>query len=174
MYRIDSDLVSTLLINAAPTQVTAFTAGPNGRLFAASGNVGKVYQVGPETQKSGKYESEPLDAQYFSYWGRVRYKGEANQGTVGIETRSGNLDRPTKNWSPWARVNETGRIVSPSARFLQSGSPSTAAPRVVHPSCVSSRLRIWPRTWLLRWTRSKSLLPITGFPRRHSRGLVDE
>jgi hypothetical protein len=119
VYRIDSDLVSTLLINAAPTQVTAFTAGPNGRLFAATGNVGKVYQVGPELQKSGKYESEPLDAQYFSYWGRVRYKGEANQGTVGIETRSGNLDRPQKNWSPWARVNEAGRIVSPSARFLQ-------------------------------------------------------
>ena len=49
VYRIDTDLVSTLLINAAPTQVTAFTAGPNGRLFAATGNVGKVYQVGPES-----------------------------------------------------------------------------------------------------------------------------
>lgn len=119
IYRIDSDLVSTLLINASPTQVTAFSAGPNGRLFAATGNVGKVYQVGPELQKSGKYESEPLDAEYFSYWGRVRSKGEANKGIVGIETRSGNLDRPQKNWSPWARVNQTGRIVSPSARFLQ-------------------------------------------------------
>ena len=48
IYRIDSDLVSTLLINASPTQVTAFTAGPKGRLFAATGNVGKIYQVGPE------------------------------------------------------------------------------------------------------------------------------
>ena len=30
IYRIDSDLVSTLLINASPTQVTAFAAGPKG------------------------------------------------------------------------------------------------------------------------------------------------
>ena len=107
------------MINAAPTQVTAFSAGPNGRLYAATGNVGKVYQVGPELQKSGAYESEPLDAQYFSYWGRVRYKGETNPNAIVIETRSGNLDRPQKNWSAWARVNGSGRIASPSARFLQ-------------------------------------------------------
>ena len=119
IYRIDSDLVSTLLINASPTQVTAFTAGPKGRLFAATGNVGKIYQVGPELQKTGTYESEALDAQYFSYWGRVRHKGDPNQGSVIIETRSGNLDRPQKNWSTWARVNESARIASPSARFLQ-------------------------------------------------------
>ncbi len=119
IYRIDSDLVSTLLINASPTQVTAFTAGPKGRLFAATGNVGKIYQVGPELQKTGSFESEALDAQYFSYWGRVRHKGDPNQGSVVIETRSGNLDRPQKNWSTWARVNESARIASPSARFLQ-------------------------------------------------------
>ena len=80
IYRIDSDLVSTLLINASPTQVTAFAAGSKGRLFAATGNVGKIYQVGPELQKTGTNESEAMDAQSFSYWGRVRYKGESNQG----------------------------------------------------------------------------------------------
>ena len=70
-------------------------------------------------QKTGSFESEALDAQYFSYWGRVRHKGDPNQGSVVIETRSGNLDRPQKNWSTWARVNESARIASPSARFLQ-------------------------------------------------------
>lgn len=119
VYRIDSDLVSTLLINASPTQVTAFAAGSNGRLYAATGNVGKIYQVGPELEKSGKYESEPLDAQYFSYWGRVRHKADPTQGSVVIETRSGNLDRPQKNWSTWAPIDQTARIASPSARFLQ-------------------------------------------------------
>ena len=62
--------------------MTAFAAGRNGRLYAATGNVGKVYQVGPELQKSGTYESEAMDAQSFSYWGRVRYKGDAGQGDV--------------------------------------------------------------------------------------------
>jgi hypothetical protein len=135
IYRIDSDLVSTLLINASPTQVTAFTAGPKGRLFAATGNVGKVYQVGPELQKTGTFESESLDAQYFSYWGRVRHKSDPNHGSLTIETRSGNLDRPQKNWSTWARVNESERIVSPSARFLQyrigfNGSPQGTTPEL--------------------------------------------
>lgn len=119
VYRIDSDLVSTLLVNAAPTHVTGFAAGPRGRLFAVTGNVGKVYQVGPESQKTGTFESEAMDAQSFSYWGRVRYKGDTSQGTVRIETRSGNLDRPQKNWSAWAPLDSSGRVVSPSARFLQ-------------------------------------------------------
>jgi hypothetical protein len=119
IYRIDSDLVSTLLINASPTQVTAFAAGPKGRLFAATGNVGKVYQIGPELENSGKFLSEALDAQSFSYWGRVRYKGELNGGAVAIETRSANLDRPQKNWSAWAPLDQSARTISPSARFLQ-------------------------------------------------------
>ena len=132
IYRIDSDLVSTLLINAAPTQVTAFAAGPNGRLFAATGNVGKVYQVGPDLQKAGTFESEALDAQSFSYWGRIRYKGV---GGVRVETRSGNLDRPQKNWSAWAPLDQASRIASPSARFLQyrvtlEQTPQTPSPEL--------------------------------------------
>ncbi len=39
-------------------------------------------------------------------------------GSVEFETRSGNLDRPQKNWSAWANLN-AGRIASPPARFLQ-------------------------------------------------------
>ncbi len=39
-------------------------------------------------------------------------------GGVTLETRSGNLDRPQQNWSPWEKLN-AGRIVSPAARFLE-------------------------------------------------------
>jgi hypothetical protein len=120
IYRIDSELVSTLLINAAPTQVTAFATGPRGRLYAATGNVGKVYQIGAELVKDGSYESEPLDGAFFSYWGRVRHKSDLNGGSVRFDTRSGNLDRPQKNWSPWVPIDAAAaRVGSPSARFLQ-------------------------------------------------------
>jgi hypothetical protein len=141
IYRVDSEQVSTLLVNASPTQVTAFATGPKGRLFAATGNVGKVYQVGPEIEKQGSYESEALDGQFFSYWGRVRHKGELNGGGVRIETRSGNLDRPQKNWSAWAPLDTSSRITSPSARFLQyrvtltsaaSGSPEVREIEIAH------------------------------------------
>jgi hypothetical protein len=123
IYRIDSDLVSTLLINASPTQVTAFAAGPKGGLYAATGNVGKVYQIGPDLQKSGSYESEAMDAQSFSYWGRIRWKGEANPTGVRIETRSGNLDRPQNNWSAWTPLDGAGRVASPPHGFCSTASP---------------------------------------------------
>jgi hypothetical protein len=128
IYRIDSEIISTLLINSAPTQVTAFTTGPRGRLYAATGNVGKIYQIGPELEKEGSYESEPLDGAFFSYWGRIRHKSDLNGGSVKFETRSGNLDRPQKNWSSWAPVDSTAaRATSPSARFLQYRVNLTAA-----------------------------------------------
>jgi sugar lactone lactonase YvrE len=133
IYRIDSELVSTLMINAAPTQVTAFAIGRRGRLYAATGNVGKVFQIGPEIEKTGSYESQPLDGAFFSYWGRIRHKSDLNGGAVRFETRSGNLDRPQKNWSPWVGLNAgldpaAARIGSPSGRFLQYRVNLSAAP----------------------------------------------
>jgi hypothetical protein len=78
-----------------------------------------VYQIGPAIEKQGTLESEPLDVAFFSYWGRVRHKSDLNGGAVRVETRSGNLDRPQENWSPWAPLDAASRVASPSARFLQ-------------------------------------------------------
>ena len=119
IYSIDSDTASTLLINALPTQITSLLSGAKGKLYAATGNIGNVYQIGPEIDKQGTYESDPYDVGFFSYWGRLVSKGETDGGKVAFETRSGNLDRPHKNWSPWAGVDGTGRVASPSARFIQ-------------------------------------------------------
>jgi hypothetical protein len=119
IYRIENENTSSLLINALPTQITALSRGFKGRLYAVTGNIGKVYQLGPEIEKRGTFESEPLDVGFFSYWGRLSYKLESSSGTVNFETRSGNLDRPQKNWSAWAPLDRNGRVASPSARFLQ-------------------------------------------------------
>jgi hypothetical protein len=122
LYRLDSDHLSTLLSNAPPTQITGIISGRQGRVYAVTGNVGKVYQIGPALVKEGSLESDVLDVGSFSYWGRLSYHGEAANGSIEFETRSGNLDRPQQNWSSWSRVNlsgETGRVPSPAARFLQ-------------------------------------------------------
>ncbi|HYO81255.1 MAG TPA: hypothetical protein VES20_07640, partial [Bryobacteraceae bacterium] len=133
IYRLDSELVSTLLINAAPTQVTALASGPKGALYAATSNVGKVYVIGPELAAEGSYESDPLDAGSFAYWGRVQQKSLGGQAR--FETRSGNLDRAQKNWSNWAALDASARVASPAARFLQyrlvmsaTGSERTESP----------------------------------------------
>jgi hypothetical protein len=48
---------------------------------------------------------------------------------VSIATRSGNLDQPQKNWSPWSSpitTSKGGRIGSPAARFVQWKATITA------------------------------------------------
>jgi streptogramin lyase len=127
IYRLDSDTLSTLLIEATPTQVTGFGRGPHGDLFAVTGNIGKVFRIGPGFEKSGTFESEVLDAGSFTYWGRINYRG---LGKISVSTRSGNRSHADSNWSPWAPLQADttapacdscagGRAVSPSARFLQ-------------------------------------------------------
>lgn len=131
VYRLDSGLMYTLVVNLAPTQVTGFALGSNGQLFAATGNIGKVYRIGPESEKSGVYESEPLDTNSFTYWGRLTFSGETGRGSVAFEARSGNVNQPQKNWSPWTPVKlegDGGRVTSPPARFLQYRARLTAGP----------------------------------------------
>lgn len=117
VYRIESATRSTLLGSFASTQVTALVKEAD-RVVAVTGNIGKFYEVGAPLEASGSYESEVFDGGGFTQWGRVHSKETLNGGTIRIETRSGNLDRPTQMWSPWAELKE-GRVVSPAARFLQ-------------------------------------------------------
>ena len=122
VYRLDSDRLYSALVNTAPTQVTGLCLGRDGAAFAATGNPGKVYQLGPRLAKDGSIESDVFDASLFSQWGRLTFRGEANGGRFSLVTRTGNLDRPLKNWSGWSAPitsEEGGRVASPSARFLQ-------------------------------------------------------
>lgn len=128
IYRLDSDTVSTLLLDASPTQVTGFGRGPRGGdLYAITGNIGKVFRLGPAFEKKGTFESPVLDAGAFAYWGRISYRG---LGKIAVYTRSGNRSHPESNWSPWMELATdtspaacdscgAGRSASPSARFLQ-------------------------------------------------------
>ncbi|MBM3813532.1 MAG: hypothetical protein FJW20_18060 [Acidimicrobiia bacterium] len=118
IYRLDSDLLHSVLVSAAPTQVTGLAAGSGGRIHAVTGNIGKLYQLGPELEKTGEYEGDVLDAGFFSHWGRLRWMGSDSSGKVTLAARSGNLDLPQQNWSPWTDAAD-GRIASPAARFLQ-------------------------------------------------------
>jgi hypothetical protein len=122
IYRVDSSELSTQLLNAPPTQVTAFWQGRNGLVYAATGNVGNVYAIGPGIEMAGTLDSDVLDAGEFSHWGKVHVQPATALADISVETRSGNVGNPENNWSPWSKVNlsETGGpIQSPPARFLQ-------------------------------------------------------
>jgi sugar lactone lactonase YvrE len=117
IYRLDGEHKFWKLLSLSSTQITGFCNGAGGRLYAVTGNIGKIFSIGPELEQTGVFESDIFDAGAFSYWGRLSYSPKENNG-VSVETRSGNLNRAQKNWNEFAKTN-AGRIVSAPARFLQ-------------------------------------------------------
>ena len=110
-----------------------------------TGNVGKVFEIGPGAERDGTIESDVFDSGVFSRWGRLAFDGKANGGQIRLEARSGNLDQPLKNWSPWsAPVTDPkgGRVDSPPARFVQWKATLGGRPRrpIARTGCGGSGL----------------------------------
>jgi hypothetical protein len=108
----------TDLLKASASQVTSFAQAPGGGLYAASSNLGKVFLLGPGPESEGTYESDVFDAKIFSRWGRADFRGTGN---VDLLVRSGNVDNPDRNWSPWKQVDlsKGAEMDIPSARYAQ-------------------------------------------------------
>ncbi|HTV64785.1 MAG TPA: hypothetical protein VMD98_04225, partial [Bryocella sp.] len=106
------------LVEASANQVTAFAHDRNGGLYVATSNLGKVFLLGPKPVSEGTYESDVFDAKIFSRWGRVEVRA---QGSYQLFARSGNLDNPDRDWSPWKPVDvqRGSPIHAPPARFIQ-------------------------------------------------------
>jgi outer membrane protein assembly factor BamB len=119
------------LLKASATQITAFAPAPGGGLYASGSNLGKIFLLGPGLESEGTYESDVFDAHVFSRFGRSTTR---SSGNVELFARSGNVDNPDRNWSPWTRADLSGaELKIPPARFVQwesvlhAGNP---APRV--------------------------------------------
>jgi outer membrane protein assembly factor BamB len=128
VYRIESPQSYTRLVQTDTGQATALAPLPGGGVVVATANPGKLFQLGPHLESSGSLESAVFDAGSFTRWGRLRVETEAGGGAVKIETRSGNLDTPEKNWSPWVAIDPSAgsRVASPPAHFLQWRATFTA------------------------------------------------
>ncbi len=132
VFAITGDDEFTDLLKASATQVTAFANAPQGGLYASTSNLGKVFLLSATPESEGSYESDVFDARNFSRWGRAEFRGSGN---VELFARSGNVDNPDRNWSPWEKIDlrRDGLVSVPPARFIQwkavlrSGDP---APRV--------------------------------------------
>jgi sugar lactone lactonase YvrE len=106
------------LLKAPASQVTGFAKAPGGGLYAASSNLGKIFILGPGPENEGTYESDVFDAKVFSRWGRAEFRGAGN---VDLLARSGNVDNPDRNWSPWRPINlsKESEMGVPAARYAQ-------------------------------------------------------
>jgi hypothetical protein len=122
----------TELIKAGANQVTAFTKAPGGGLYASTSNLGKIFLLSSAPEAEGSYESDVFDAHVFSKWGRAEFRGK---GSVELFARTGNVDNPDRNWSPWKRIDlqRDAEVTAPPARFIQWKAilhPGETAPRV--------------------------------------------
>ena len=132
----------TDLVKASASQITAFASALGGGLYVSTSNLGKIFLLGPGFEPEGSYESDVFDARGFSRWGRAQVRGvpgglgfgpRSSAGVPGgpgsgplgwsveLYARSGNVDNPDRNWSPWTRVDLAGssELNVPPARFLQ-------------------------------------------------------
>jgi sugar lactone lactonase YvrE len=148
LYRIESPSLYTLLLTMPSAQITAFQPGPDGHLYASTGNVGKVYDIGPGLATQGSVESDVFDAGLYTQWGRLSYEAKLNGGSISVESRSGNLDQPQKNWSPWSApvtAPQGGRVASPAARFIQWRATLHTAPGGASPELESVSVAYLPK-----------------------------
>jgi len=107
----------TDLLKASATQVTGFAPSARG-MFVSTSNLGKVFMLGSGPEAEGVYESDVFDGRNFARWGRAEVRG---RGNFAILARSGNVDNPDRNWSPWAPVDRATdeALQVPPARFVQ-------------------------------------------------------
>jgi len=118
VFAIDGPDEFSDLLKAPASQVTGFAKAPDGALYAATSNLGKIFVLGPGPENEGAYESDVFDAKIFSRWGRADFRG---LGNIDLLARSGNVDNPDRNWSPWKQVdlNKGAETGIPAARYAQ-------------------------------------------------------
>ncbi|HWE48342.1 MAG TPA: hypothetical protein VG273_01035 [Bryobacteraceae bacterium] len=115
IYRLSPDSKLTLVAQTNEAQATRLLQW-RGALIAATGNMGKIYELG-NPGANGTWESSVFDAGSVSKWGKIRWQGE---GAISFRTRTGNSIRPDATWSDWSTpLSDAAQINSPNARYLQ-------------------------------------------------------
>ncbi len=121
IYRIYQDGSYVDLARAATGQATAFADAPDG-LYVATSNTGRLYKLSSQPSIHATYLSDVFDSGVFSQFGRMEVNANDNGSTGAFEifARSGNVENPERNWSPWRKVTpNAGTAGVPAARFIQ-------------------------------------------------------
>ena len=148
LYRVEDRSLYSTLVSLPVAQITALLPAKDGSVYAATGNVGKVFRAGPGNEPEGTIESDVFDTNGYSTWGRITSEGDAHGGSVALRARSGNLDRPQQNWSAWSKQVDGatgGAITAPPARFIQWEATLKAASDQPSPAIDSVEVAYLPQ-----------------------------
>ncbi len=94
----------------------------NKRIIAGTANSAKVIKFTHEIAQKGIYTSKVFDGKQICKWGMIKITPEqaVQNRLIKIQTRSSVISNPDQpGWSDWQSIIDNGRIISPSARFLQ-------------------------------------------------------
>ncbi|MCY3775593.1 MAG: hypothetical protein OXH11_06390 [Candidatus Aminicenantes bacterium] len=112
----------TLLVESGEEQVTRLLER-RGRLFAATSNLGKGFELKTKPSEKGVYESRVFDAGMVASWGNIQWEViDGVEPAVKASVRTGNTDTPDDTWGKWSPLysDSSGtRIESPPTRYLQ-------------------------------------------------------
>ncbi len=89
-------------------------------IYVGTGDVGTIYRISLQTAVQGSYLSAVHDGQTTATWGKIFWRGTANQIT--LMTRTGNTAIPDDTWSPWSKElqNSEGEAIPNSpTRYIQ-------------------------------------------------------
>ncbi|MCA9624329.1 MAG: WD40 repeat domain-containing protein, partial [Myxococcales bacterium] len=116
VYSVDDNHVVRLVVDTDERQVGALDlSGP--QPFVATGDPVVFHAIKGPGGADAIWTSKVLDAGLRASWGMLSWTGE---GTLEIQTRSGNTDKPDDTWSAWSgAIQKPGKVQSPPARFIQ-------------------------------------------------------
>ena len=125
--------VQTYTTPADPQFISLALDPQTSALYAGTGTGGVVYSLGAPGSggTSGMFQSTVHDAGGKAQWGTLTWQAETSgDGTVTLQTRSGDVPRPDASWSAWSAsyTQPSGeKVTSPPARFVQYQAQLTGA-----------------------------------------------
>ena len=119
---IDPRRFVTLLSQTPEQQVTQLFA-KQGKIYAVTSNLGRVFELLSQPSRTGLYESKVFDAGMLSSWGMIRWHlNSPTPSGIQVYTRSGNTASTDQTWNGWNGPYtdlDGSYIESPPARYLQ-------------------------------------------------------
>jgi len=128
VYSVDENHIERLVADTEERQVAALAlSGPT--RFVASSDPVVFHNITGVGGADAVWTSKVLDAGMRAQFGMLEWQGE---GTLELETRSGNTDKPDDSWSAWSRpMAKPAKVVSPASRYLQIRARFSRDPKAV-------------------------------------------
>ncbi len=123
IYKVNGVNDVSIFLKTKELQVLSLLYSQNDKLITATGNVGKVLEIGLKFKNEGTYLSRVFDASGQALWGKISWNVKnAPRNAIQLFTRSGNTSHPDKTWTSWSESHSKNKgeiIQSPAARYIQ-------------------------------------------------------